>query len=472
MHMNRGITFWSGLGVAMFLASLPASAADLLSIYDQAVVNDPDIREANANRLARREARPQALAGLLPQFSASAGTSRSWSSASGSQEIFPGDPNPTVIDSRSSNDGMQWSVNLRQNVFSWQNWVALRSADHQLAQAEADYLAAQQLLAQRVATQYFAVLQAQDRVEAQEAARDAISRQLEQADRRFEVGLIAITDVEEARAERDSAAAAVISAKRALASALEQLRAIIGQKPASLNEPAEDMPLLEPNPSSEDEWVRVSMDQNATLISSRLAADIARENVSSAFGGHLPTIDLSASRSFSDNDGKSRRRDPDTGTFTAPTASGSENNNKSIALQFSIPLFSGGLVSSRVRQSEQQWIAAKERLERASRNTERLARDAYLGVLSEIARVRALKQAMESSRTALAASEAGNEVGTRTAIDVLNSRRALVLAQTEYSAAKYSYLNNLIQLQLAAGDLDRGTLEEINRFLTVPQPTP
>jgi outer membrane protein len=469
MHMKRGITFWPSLGVALILASLPAGAADLLSIYDQAVINDPDIREANANRLARRESRPQALAALLPQFSASAGTNRSWSSASGSQEIFPGDPNPTIIDSRSSNNGKQWSLNLRQNVFSWQNWVALRSADHQMAQAESDYLSAQQLLAQRVATQYFAVLQAQDRVEAQEAARDAISRQLEQAERRFEVGLIAITDVQEARAERDTAAAAVIAAKRALASAEEQLRAIIGQKPAALNEPSEDMPLLVPNPASEEDWVRISMDQNATLISSRLAADIARENVSSAFGGHLPSIDLSATRSFSDNEGNSRRRDPDTGQYTAPIGSGSENNNRSIALQFSIPLFSGGLVSSRVRQTEQQWIAAKERLERTSRNTERLARDAYLGVLSEIERVKALKQALESSKTALAASEAGNEVGTRTAIDVLNSRRALVQAQTEYSAAKYSYLNNLIQLQLAAGELDRSSLEEINRWL-VPQP--
>jgi outer membrane protein len=472
MHMKRGITFWPGLGVALVVASLPASAADLLSVFDQALVNDPEIREANATRMARLEARPQALAGLLPQISASAGTSRSWSRASGSQEIFPGDPNPTIIDSRSSNSGMQWSLNLRQNVFSWQNWVALRSADHQMAQAEADYLSAQQLLAQRVATQYFAVLQAQDRVEAQEAARNAISRQLEQANQRFEVGLIANTDVQEARAEHDTAAAAVISAKRALASALEQLRAIIGQKPASLNEPAEDMPLVEPNPSSEEDWVRVSMDQNATLVSSRLAADIARENVSSAFGSHLPNIDLSASRTYSDNDGKSRRRDPDTGMYTAPIGSGSENNGRSIGLQFSIPLFSGGLVSSRVRQSEQQWIAAKERLERASRNTERQARDAYLGVLSEIARVKALKQALESSKSALAAQELGNEVGTRTAIDVLNSRRALVQAQTDYSAAKYSYLNNLIQLQLAAGDLDRGTLEEINRWLTVPQPTP
>jgi outer membrane protein len=471
MHMKSGITFWSGLGVALILASLPASAADLLSIYDQAVVNDPDIREANANRLARRESRPQALAALLPQFSASAGTNRSWSSASGSQEIFPGDPNPTIIDSRSSNSGTQWSLNLRQNVFSWQNWVALRSADHQVAQAEADYLSAQQLLAQRVATQYFAVLQAQDRVEAQVAARDAISQQLEQAERRFEVGLIAITDVQEARAERDTAAAAVIAAKRALASAEEQLRAIIGQKPVALNEPSEDMPLLVPNPASEDDWVRTSMDQNATLISSRLAADIARENVSSAFGGHLPSIDLTASRSYSDNDGDSRRRDPDTGLYTAPIGSGSENNSRSIALQFNIPLFSGGLVSSRERQAEQQWIAAKERLERASRNTERQARDAYLGVLSEIERVKALKQALESSKTALAAQEAGNEVGTRTAIDVLNFRRALVQAQTEYSAAKYAYLNNLIQLQLAAGDLDRGTLEEINRWL-VPQPAP
>jgi outer membrane protein len=455
-------------GVAALLIASATPAADLLSVYDQALVNDPQIREAEANRRAQREARPQAIAALLPQVQATASRGRRWNNSSGFSEFQVGNSPPEPQDRSGIGiaDTDQWGLNIRQSVFSWQNWVALRSASKEVAQAEADYLAQQQSLAQRVAQQYFAVLNALDVVEAQQAARDAIARQLEQAERRFEVGLIAITDVQEARAERDSASAQVIAAKRALASAEEQLRAIIGEKPASLNKPAETMPLLTPDPATEEDWVRASMEQNATLISSRLAADIARDQVQGAFGGHLPSVDLVAGRTYSSTDGKSASK-----ILPFTTREDTYGYGKSLSLQFSLPIFSGGATQSRVRQSQQLWIAAKERLERTSRNTERQARDAYLGVISEIARVQALKQALESSRTALAATEAGYEVGTRTSVDVLSFRRLLIQAQTNYSAAKYSYLNNLIQLRLASGDLDRSTIEEINRWLTVV-PTP
>ncbi len=462
--MKRG--FLGSLGIITLIAAMPALSADLLSVYDQALVNDPQIREAEATRRAVHEAKPQARGALLPQVTGSAGKSRQWSDINGLTPLFPGDPNPAVTDATNISTTKQWALNIRQNVFSWQNWVNLRMAGHEVAQSEADYLVALQSLAQRVAQQYFAVLQAQDTVEAQEASREAIIRQLEQQERRFEVGLIAITDVQEARAERDNAAAQVIAAKRALASAEEQLRATIGEKPASLKEPGEDMPLLSPNPASEEDWVRISMDQNASLISSRLAADIARDQVSSAFSGHLPTVDLVAGRNHSDGQTHSIRSN-------GITDSTSDTFGKSLSLQISVPLFSGGVTQSRVRESQYRWIAAKERLERTSRTTERTARDAFLGVNSEIARVQALKQALQSSQTALAATEAGYEVGTRTTVDVLNARRTLVAAQTSYSAAKYSYLNNVIQLRLAAGNLDRSTMEEINRLLTVtPSETP
>lgn len=445
--------------MTLLAISLPSHSADLLSVFDLAQKNDPQIREADATRLAQREVRPQSLAALLPQVSANAGLTTSRSSAATNlvDPDNPSDPSqcfvtPEVCESR--NRGWQnsdtLSLSLRQNVFSWQNWVALGTANYQVAQAEANYLVQQQQLAQRVAQQYFAVLQAQDAVRAQEAARTALSRQLEQAEQRFEVGLIAITDVQESRAARDNANANVIGAKRQLASAEEQLRATIGDLPGPLNEPAETMPLLTPEPADEKAWVNLSMEQNAALISSRLAADIARDATRSAFGGHLPSVDLSLSRNQDLSDGKP--------------------NTTSIALQFSIPIFGGGAVSSRERQAEYQWIAAKERLERTSRDTARLARDAYLGVISEITRVQALRQALESSRTALAATEAGAEVGTRTTVDVLNSRQQLIQAETNYSAAKYSYLNNLISLRLASGSLDRKTLEEINAWLTAPSP--
>lgn len=467
--MKRG-NIWSGMSAlsALLIASLPAAGADLLSVYDQALVNDPLIREAEATRRAQRESRPIAIANLLPAASGSAGKSRQWSDGSSYQETTL-DGVPVTLDTggRNITATKQWGLQLRQSVFSWQNWMALRAANHTVAQAEADYQAQLQSLAQRVAQQYFAVLEARDVLEAQQAARDAIARQLEQAERRFEVGLIAITDVQEARAERDNAAAQVIAAQRRLASAEEQLRATIGDKPSVLNQPAEDMPLATPDPASEEEWVRAAMEQNASLISSRLAADIARDNVRSTYGGFMPSVELVAGRTYTDSDG---RRYSSTGL----SRNGSDSYGKSLSLQFSMNLNGLGYGTySRTRQSEFQWIAARERLERTSRTTERETRDAYLGVISEIARVQALRQALESSRTALAATEAGYEVGTRTAVDVLTSRRLLIQAQTNYSSAKYSYLNNLIALRLAAGDLDRSTLEEINALLTVtPQPTP
>ncbi|MEP7314096.1 MAG: TolC family outer membrane protein [Pseudomonadota bacterium] len=461
--MNRGSLFLPLICLAFVSA---VQADDLLAVYDRAVLNDPQIREADATRLAQREARPQAIASLLPQVSGAADKGRSWSdgSNSGAQLIgttlFPNNTRFSTV-----NDSEGWNLNIRQNVFSWNNWVALKQASHLVAQAEANYVVAQQGLAQRVAQQYFAVLAAQDTVEALEAARDAFARQLDQADKRFEVGLIAITDVQEARAARDQAAAAVISAKRSLSNAQEQLRATIGDKPNVLNKPAETMPLLTPSPASEDEWVKTSMENNATLLSSRLSADIARDEVHSAFAGHLPTVDLIAGRSYDKGDGSRI-------TNGIPSSNSSNSYGKSITLQLNVPLFSGGATQSRVRQTQYQWIAAKERLERSSRETERLARDSYLGVNSGISQVQALRQALESRQTALKATEAGYEVGTRTAVDVLDARRALAQAQTDYAQSRYTYLNNLIQLRLASGDLDRTTLEEINKWLTVPTTAP
>ena len=459
--MNRGL-----LISLLCLSAGAAHAEDLLAVYDRALNNDPQIREAEALRLAAREARPLAWANLLPQVTGTASRTRDWSDGTGYTDIVLGNNAPirNVTGGVGTTDTDSWRLNIRQNVFSWANWMTLKAASHQVAQAEANYLVARQALAQRVATQYFAVLAAQDVVESQQAARDAFARQLEQAEKRFEVGLIAITDVMDARAARDNSAAQVIVAKRTLANAQEQLRATVGEYYDRLNKPTDTMPLLSPAPASVDDWVKLSMDQNATLLSTRLAADIAREQVGVSFSGHLPTIDLVAGRTYSDVEG----------TRTLPTSVSntlSEAYGKSLSLQITLPIFSGGATQSRVRQAQYNWIAAKERLERSSRETERLARDAYLGVNSGISQVQALKQALESSQTALKAAEAGYEVGTRTAVELLDSRRLLVQAQTNYSQGRYSYLNSLVQLRLASGDLDRNTLAEINTWLTVTVPT-
>jgi outer membrane protein len=453
------------LGLGCVFASV-ACSEDLLAVYDRALTNDPQLREANATRLATREARPQAFANLLPQLSGTVSYQKDVREGPSVQAtIF--DNQIVTFDASGRQDATSklWNLGLRQNVFSWANWSTLKRAERQVAQSEADYKSAEQNLMLRVAQAYFNVLTTLDNLSAQQAALESISRQYEQADKRFEVGLIAITDVEEAKAARDSGAAAVIDAKRQLATAQDALREITGMKYETLARPGVDIPLKNPEPADEERWVAASMDQNLALLSSRLAADIAREDVNVAFGGHLPSLDLVASRSRTKTD---ITFDPTGSSFSVPA--NSDLNDRQVSLQLSVPLFSGGFTQSKVRQSQYQWVAAKERLERTSRATERQARDAYLSVQSEISRVNALKQAVESSSTALKATEAGYEVGTRTAVDVLDSRRTLVQAQTNFSAARYSYILNIVQLRLAAGNLDRGTLQEIDGWLvqTVP----
>jgi len=445
-----------------------AGATDLVGVYEDALRSDPQLRQADANRLASREARPQAWSALLPQLSGTA--SRNQDKQNGSQANLSFDPTSgTYVPATDAYNldaiTRTWSLNLRESLFSWSNWMTLKAAERQVAQAEATYQAAQQNLILRVAQAYFNVLSALDGLEANQASLEAISRQLDQANRRFEVGLIAVTDVQEAKAARDTAAAAVIAAKRTLATAGDQLSEITGRKYDTLSKPGGDMPLNTPEPASEERWVEVSLDQNVSLISSRLAADIARDNVHVAFGGHLPTLDLIASKSHTTTDATESL------AGSGPYGLDSVTNDRQYTLQITVPVFSGGLTQSRVRQSQYLWIAAKEQVVQTSRATERQARDAYLGVISGIARVQALRQALESSQTALKATEAGYEVGTRTAVDVLNSRRTLVQAQTDYAGSRYDYIVSIIQLRLAAGNLSRIDVIEINKWLAVSAPT-
>ncbi|MBM2854335.1 MAG: hypothetical protein HW417_1263 [Steroidobacteraceae bacterium] len=450
----RSILLAASLAAAPLGVAPLAGSADLGSIYQQALKNDPQIREAEANRLAARESKPQALSALLPQLTAGAGYDDS-----DSDGTSPFGPQGQPGDFERQGERNSWDVTLRQSVFRWQNWAALKRADAESAQAEADYHAAQQDLVLRTSEAYFNVLAAQDTLEAAQAAHDAIARQLEQSEKRFEVGLIAVTDVQEAKAAFDSATAALIQAKRNLATAQEQLRELTGNTFDELSRPGADMPLAGPNPANAEDWVQLAMNQNARLTSSRLAADITRQDVSSERGGHFPSIDLIASRSSSDINS-----DLVTGGTSAPNDSDSKDTT--VSLQLTVPLYSGGATSSRVRQAQYRHQAARERLERTARQTERETRDAYLGVNSEVARVQSLRQAVESAKTALQATEAGYEVGTRTSVDVLDARRRLFEAQTNYSRSRYDYLLNVLRLQLAAGTLDDKGIADINSILT------
>jgi outer membrane protein len=452
--------------VAAALA-LPAAApaADLADIYHRALRNDPQLREAEATRMAALEARPQALAAVLPQLSGTAGYTHDQLDMSEPYVLSSGATIPLGIGTKS--DTTQWGVSLRQTLFRWDQFATLKTADAQVAQAEIDFRAAQQSLIIRTATAYFNVLAAHDTLEAAEASREAISHQLEQAEKRFEVGLIAITDVEDAKAANDQATATVIGAKRTLATARDQLRELTGDSADELSRPGDDMPLVTPDPASEEQWVRAALDQNLPLISARLGADVARENISVARAGHLPTLDLVASRSGLNTTGTGLASyiDPQTGlqTFNYPPTT--NNNDKQIALQLTVPLYSGGYASSKVREAVYRHRAAREHLETTARATERATRDSYLGVISEISQVQALKQALESSRTALAATEAGYEVGTRTSVDVLTARQRLLDAQTNYARSRYDYVIDVLTLEQAAGTLDESRVTRVNGWL-------
>lgn len=474
--MRGRIRFALSLGAVLSCVS-SVQAADLLDVYQRALQSDPLVREAEANRLAALEAKPRALSALLPQIgvTGSMGQTESESTSTFPQRAATGDVVNVPSMRETDSDDADYQIQLTQSVFRWDRWVALKQASSQVAQAQADYQAAQLDLMLRVSQRYFDVLAAKDTLQSEETARNAIARQLEQAEKRFEVGLIAITDVQEAKAAFDNGAAAVIRAKRNLSTAQELLRELTGDAVGVLSAPADSMPLKSPEPQSEEQWVKTAMEQNLALISSRLSAEIARDTIGIRRSGHFPSLDLVLRRNDADSDATTITTDTTSGTVTeGPTDA--DRTDDTIALQLNFPIYSGGATQSSVREATYLARAARERLERTSRETERATRDAYLGVLSEISRVQALKQAMESSRTALQATEAGYEVGTRTTVDVLDARRTLALAETNYARSRYDYIINVVRLKLAAGILKAEDITEINGWLQVqtqvaPQPT-
>ena len=449
---------------AGFTLGIPAAAvaADFAQVYQDALANDPTYQQADATYMAAKEARPEAWAALLPQVSGSAGRSLDHSSGLSTSigTSASGAPEPSSFYATTHTNTRQWSLNLSQDLFSWSDWMSLKSADSQVAEAQATYEAAAQNLILRVATAYFNVLAALDTLQAQQSSLQAFDLQLQQANKRYEVGLIAITDVEQARAARDNAAAAVIADKQALASAEDQLEVITGRQYDTLSEPGADMPLVTPSPASQDQWVQTSLQQNLSLIASRLAADVARDNVRIAFGGHLPTISLVASRSF--NRAGVDESIVGLGSFNLPSWS----NDRQIGLEVSVPIFAGGGTEARVHQAQYQWIAAKDAVEQSSRSTVQQARDAYLGVISGIAHVQALQQALTSSQTAYRATEAGYRVGTQTEVDVLNALSTLVQAKSNYASSRYAYITSVVQLRFAAGTLDVNEVKAIDQWLT------
>ncbi len=427
---------------ALLLGSSASHAEDLLEIYRLALESDPQLRAAQAGNLAAQEVRAQSRAALLPQLNVAADYTRHESDI---QASTFGDTGTTEYDSNG------YTVSLRQSIYHHEYYVQLRQADARIAQANAEYDSAKQGLILRVAEAYFNLLGAQDNLATAEATKRAISQQLNQTQQRFEVGLSAITDVHEAQAAYDSAVAAELAAQSQVDNARENLREIIGRDPMALAELKEEVPLLPPEPQDINQWVETAQQQNLPLLASEAATRAAREEVSRRRAGHYPTLDLVASHGYSD-------------TMDAPTF-GSERTDTTYGVQLNLPIFSGGLTTAQTREARALYTQAQEALEQQRRATVRESRNAYLGVTTGISQVQARKQALASAQTALEATQAGFEVGTRTIVDVLDAQRLRYTAQSDYLRARYDYLLATLRLKQAAGSLKETDIAQINTWL-------
>ena len=342
--------------LAVLIMPLVTNGASLIDIYEDALINDPRLKEAFANKQAIIESKPQALSLLLPKLTASGAFSDTDTDGNSTfqRRIFDpitGDLLAVTTDNTQfvqKTDSFQWEVTLQQSIIDAGAWMTLKKANKIVAQAEVDYLSAEQDLMVRVCNAYFDVLAAQDTLESEQAARTAIEKQLDQARKRYEVGLIAITDVQEAQAAFDQSIASEISAKRNLATTKELLREITDSYPEELQKPNTNMPLIMPNPQSENEWVNTALQQNLNLLSAQVGTEVGRNEVNIQKSGHYPTLGLQASKRDMDND--SLRSDSGSPFSPADT----ENISEGIGLQLNIPIYSGGQTSSRVRQAVAQ----------------------------------------------------------------------------------------------------------------------
>ena len=412
-----------------------AYAIDLMRLYEMALDSDPQLAAAKSSRDSVGESRPQALAPMLPQISLSASATRTDRETKAFSQTF---------DSREGN------LSLNQALLHFDHWIRLDQSKNSIAGAEAEYNAAELDLMLRVAEAYFNILIAEDTLGFSRAEVRAISRQLDQAKQRFDVGLIAVTDVHEAQAAYDLARANEIIAVNGLDGAWEALREIVaGYDGRSINRLRENIPLSRPNPDSIKTWTDTAMQRNPNIIAANNSTEVARKNIDLQRTGHLPTLDLVAMGNTSESDYRL----------------GNDVDDASIGLQLSLPIYAGGGVSSKTRQARYDFQTAAERLEQTRRQVSREVSDNYRGVVSAISRVNALKSATRSADSALAATKAGFDVGTRTMVEVLNVQRSLYGARRDYSAARYEYILFGLRLKGAAGSLRVEDLRMINSLL-------
>ena len=435
------------LSLAVALSSVPARAADLLQIYRDALANDATYASARAARDAGLESLPQGLAQILPTVNATAFTQDNRTNIS-----FRG----AAPDSQRQGNSNGFTVTLTQPLFNWQNIQAYKEAGFKAAQAEATFGQATQDLIVRVAQAYFDVLASQDSLAFIQGQKVAISEQLAQAKRNFEVGTATITDTHEAQARFDLATSQEIAAQSDLEIKKRTLQQIVGKFPERLEPLKPNIDLNPPKPNSMEDWATAAASQGYPVRAQEATLEIAVREIERTRAGHLPTLNIVGSTGSSSSS---------ISTSTSINNNASDATSSAISLQLAIPLYAGGNVSSLVRQAVANREKAQQDLEGARRTAALSARQSYVGVTNGMAQVKALEAALVSSRSALDSNKLGYEVGVRINIDVLNAQQQVFSTLRDLSRARYDTILNGLRLKAASGTLGEADVEEVNRLL-------
>ncbi len=451
------------LGLGGIAAS--AGAEDLMQIYQQARQADPTLATAGANKGASDAGVGIARAPLLPQLGASLGYSHSDSRSSSISPQPTGNGNYALVPviGNSHDRSRTAQASLTQTLFNWGDISRLRGARQGARGANANYDAAVQDLIVRTASAYFGVLTAEDQLTFAKSNQKALAKQLDQAEQRFKVGLSAITDVQQARANYDSAVAQTIQAQNGVDNAREAMVQITGKDFGDLKKLRDDLPLDKPSPDNLQAWVNLALKQSPVLASSQFSLNAAQDNVSAARAGHLPT--LSASLVRTDAPSWGTRSSEFGGTSVGSFPGNGWSGDTTIGVTLNVPLFTGGLANSQVHQAVFQRDAAQDQLELTRRGVVASTRNAYRAVLAGISEVEANKQAVASAEKSLEATEAGFEVGTQTIVNVLLAQQAVFQAQSAYSLARHQFVLSGLQLKQAAGEVSIKDIEAVNALL-------
>ncbi|MFZ0218990.1 MAG: TolC family outer membrane protein [Candidatus Aquirickettsiella sp.] len=433
------------LGIYLFFASYtPTFAADLIDIYKAAVKSDPTYQAAVSSRLSQREAIPQSVAALLPNISAQANISNNYQNIT--QPPNAGQPNGI-----SNFQSQGYNISIRQALINVNAWLAVKQANSTGKQADLTLAAAAQDLIFRVASAYFNILSAQDTLRFSQAEKAADSKQLNQAQKRVQVGLDALTSVYEAKAAYDKSLATEINAENTLRNNQEALRQLTGQTYSSIKTFAKNIPLKNPQPKNIERWIDAATQNNLKLMAARYGVEVSQEKIKMQASGHLPSLSLIG------NYGK-------TNTFHNVPSSFNTNGG-TLGLQLDVPLFAGGTVSSKTRQAQYDFQTASANLDNIYRLLIINTRQKYNDVLADISKIKAEQQAIKSAQLSLDSTEESYKAGTRTIVDVLIAEKNLYDAKRTAASDQYNYLLDTLLLKQAAGSLNPDDLVQINQFL-------